>query len=149
MIGWIAAPASPRMNPGRSIRCWEPVMAQGRFFQLRKIYGSGFAPYERVISKPVATSVRAAIDATEGVAGIDFAVDGSSGLVSFFAAPPSGATVTAGFSFDVPVRFDTDALDIDSLGLRGGRRPAYSDGGIVALTGPSSSSTPFRIFDHA
>jgi len=76
-----------------------------------------------VISKPVATSVRAAIDATEGVAGIDFAVDGSSGLVSFFAAPPSGATVTAGFSFDVPVRFDTDALDIDLSAFEAGAVP--------------------------
>jgi uncharacterized protein (TIGR02217 family) len=33
--------------------------------------------------------------------------------VTFTAAPPAGAVITAGFAFDVPVRFDTDELDID------------------------------------
>lgn len=92
-------------------------------FQLRKTYGSGFAPYERVITKPVATSVRVAVDGTEGVAGIDFGVDASTGLVSFSSAPPPGASVTAGFSFDVPVRFDTDALDIDLSAFEAGAVP--------------------------
>jgi uncharacterized protein (TIGR02217 family) len=27
-------------------------------------------------------------------------------------APGSGVTITAGFEFDVPVRFDSDALDV-------------------------------------
>ena len=32
--------------------------------------------------------------------------------VSFSAAPGTGVAITAGFDFDVPVRFDTDALDV-------------------------------------
>ena len=32
--------------------------------------------------------------------------------MSFDAAPGAGVVITAGFEFDVPVRFDTDALDV-------------------------------------
>ena len=39
-------------------------------------------------------------------------VDTTTGLVTFDAAPAAGVAVTAGFAFDVPVRFDTDALDV-------------------------------------
>ena len=42
-----------------------------------------------------------------------FSVDALTGLVTFTAAPAVGAAVTAGFLFDVPVRFDTDRLDIE------------------------------------
>jgi len=31
----------------------------------------------------------------------------------FAPAPPTGAPITAGFAFDVPVRFDTDTLSIN------------------------------------
>jgi uncharacterized protein (TIGR02217 family) len=35
-----------------------------------------------------------------------------------------GAVVTAGFRFDVPVRFDTDRLDIDLSAFTAGEIPA-------------------------
>ena len=35
-----------------------------------------------------------------------------SGLVTFTTAPGAGVAITAGFEFDVPVRFATDALDV-------------------------------------
>ena len=41
-----------------------------------------------------------------------WSVDTATGVVSFGAAPGSGVAITAGFEFDVPVRFDTDALDV-------------------------------------
>ena len=34
------------------------------------------------------------------------------GLPPRKSAPGSGVVITAGFEFDVPVRFDTDALDV-------------------------------------
>ncbi|MEO8883100.1 MAG: DUF2460 domain-containing protein, partial [Devosia sp.] len=34
-------------------------------------------------------------------------------VVSFTTAPAMSAAITAGFLFDVPVRFDTDRLDIE------------------------------------
>ena len=39
-------------------------------------------------------------------------VDHNTGLVSFDTAPSDGIAITAGFEFDVPVRFDSDVLDV-------------------------------------
>src|SRR5690606_30364771 len=77
-------------------------------FQLVKRYGAAFDPYLRPIAKPVAGSVRVAVDGVEPAGG--WSVDVTSGVVGFAVAPPPGAAVTAGFLFDVPVRFDTDRL---------------------------------------
>ncbi|MBM6581387.1 DUF2460 domain-containing protein [Microvirga sp. BT689] len=84
-----------------------------RSFQLAKAYGSSFAPYSRAIAKPVGGTVRVALDGVEQAVGSAFTCDPATGIVAFAAAPPSGAIITAGFAFDVPVRFDTDELDID------------------------------------
>jgi uncharacterized protein (TIGR02217 family) len=96
-----------------------------RSFTLVKTYGAGFAPYAREIRKPVAGSVRIAVNGVEKGAGLDFDVDASTGVVSFRAgrAPPLGASVTAGFFFDVPVRFDTDYLEIDFAAFDAGEIP--------------------------
>src|SRR6188472_1444701 len=40
-------------------------------FQLTKTYGGAFAPYSRMIAKPVAGSVRVAVDGVEVMAGTD------------------------------------------------------------------------------
>jgi uncharacterized protein (TIGR02217 family) len=47
------------------------------------------------------------------------------GTVRFGAAhvPAAGRAITAGFSFDVPVRFDTDFLEIDLAAFEGGAVP--------------------------
>jgi uncharacterized protein (TIGR02217 family) len=66
--------------------------------------------------------VRIAVNGVERT-GSQFSVDGTTGLVTFGAAPPSGATVTAGFHFDVPVRFDTDYLEIDMQAFEAGAIP--------------------------
>ncbi|MBB3018578.1 uncharacterized protein (TIGR02217 family) [Microvirga lupini] len=84
-----------------------------RNFQLVKAYGSAFAPYSRTIAKPVGGTVRVALNGIEQAVGSGFNCDPATGLVTFAAAPPAGAVITAGFAFDVPVRFDTDELDID------------------------------------
>ena len=39
-------------------------------------------------------------------------VNTTTGLVTFAASPALGMAITAGFEFDVPVRFDTDTLDV-------------------------------------
>ncbi|MBB4051046.1 uncharacterized protein (TIGR02217 family) [Devosia subaequoris] len=80
-------------------------------FQLTKRYGAAFDPYLRPIAKPVSGSVRVAVDGVEQAGG--WSVDATSGIVGFASAPADGASVTAGFLFDVPVRFDTDRLDIE------------------------------------
>ena len=94
-------------------------------FQLVKTYGGAFAPYTREIRKPVAGAVRVAVAGVEKAAGVDFDVDAATGVVTFRAghAPPPGAAVTAGFFFDVPVRFDTDFLEIDFASFEAGEIP--------------------------
>lgn len=94
-------------------------------FQLVKSYGSVYSPYQRPIAKPVTGSVRVAVDSTEATEGTDFAVDTTSGIVSFLAGhiPASGTAITAGFLFDVPVRFDTDYLEVDLSAFAAGAIP--------------------------
>lgn len=81
-------------------------------FQLIKRYQDDGSGYDRIISRPVANSVRVAADGTELAAGADFTVDTGTGEVTFSDPPEAGSALTAGFEFDVPVRFDTDFLDI-------------------------------------
>lgn len=77
---------------------------------LSKAYGT-LNPYIRAITKPVAGSVRVSLDGVEQVAG--WSVDHLTGVVAFAAAPALGVQIAAGFEFDTPVRFESDALDID------------------------------------
>lgn len=91
-------------------------------FQLSKRYGAGFDPYIRPITRPVAGSVRVAVAGTERLSG--WTVDVATGVVSFSVAPASGASVTAGFLFDVPVRFDTDRLDVELTSFDGAEVPS-------------------------
>jgi uncharacterized protein (TIGR02217 family) len=94
-------------------------------FQLVKTYGSIHAPYQRPIVKPVAGSVRVAVDGVEKTEDTDFSVDTATGVVTFAAGhvPADGEAVTAGFLFDVPVRFDTDYLEVDLSAFAAGAIP--------------------------
>ncbi|MDB5643849.1 MAG: glycoside hydrolase family 24 [Hyphomicrobiales bacterium] len=92
-------------------------------FQLVKTYGAVFAPYRREIRKPVADSVRVAVNGVAKSAGADFVVDATTGVIHFQTAPAMGTAVSAGFLFDTPVRFDTDFLEIDHAGLEAGQIP--------------------------
>ena len=95
-------------------------------FQLVKQYGSAHAPWTRTIAKPVNGTVVIAVDAVPQLAGSDFNVDHATGLVTFVSGsiPGVGATVTAGFEFDVPVRFDTDRLEVNLGGFKHGAIPS-------------------------
>ena len=101
---WHSGPPSKRIGTGNGAE---------RNFRLVKAHGSAFAPYSRAIAKPVGGTVRVAVNGIEQAVGSQFNSDPATGLVTFMAAPPAGAVFTAGFAFDVPVRFDTDELDID------------------------------------
>ena len=94
-------------------------------FQLKKTYGGAHAPWVREIRKPVAGTVLVAVNGTGQVLGTDYALDVTTGIVTFLAGhiPPNGASVTAGFQFDVPVRFDTDKLEISLSGFQSGAIP--------------------------
>ena len=93
-------------------------------FQLIKLYVSGPSTYARPISKPVAGSVQAQLDGTPQVEGADFSVDAATGEITFAVAPGVGEAVTAGFAFHVPVRFDTDRIEINIASFEAGDIPA-------------------------
>jgi uncharacterized protein (TIGR02217 family) len=94
-------------------------------FPLAKTYGGLYAPYQRPIAKPVPGSVRVAVAGSEATEGTDFTCDTTTGVVSFLPGhvPALGEAVTAGFLFDVPVRFDTDYLEVDLSAFAAGAIP--------------------------
>ena len=79
-------------------------------FQLSKRYTSGAQTWVRTIAKPVAGTVRVALGTVEQTSG--WTLDASTGVVTFTSAPSNGVIVRAGFEYDVPVRFDTDMMDV-------------------------------------
>jgi len=112
-------------SPGAVITPLDQTLATGdgssKSFSLIKTYQSGPSSYIRSITKPVSGSLRVALAAAETS---DFVLDSASGVITFSDAPPSGAVITAGFAFDVPVRFDTDSLSINLAGFAAGEIPA-------------------------
>ena len=64
----------------------------------------------RLIAKPVAGSVKLYRDGVEVTSG--WSIDTTTGLVTFSTAPAADVQVTADFTFDVPVRFDSDQMDL-------------------------------------
>lgn len=94
-------------------------------FQLKKVYGSAFQPWTRTIKKPVAGTLKVAVAGVARTQGTHYTVDAATGIVTFLAGhiPAAGASVTAGFEFDVPVRFDTDKLEVNISGFSHGAIP--------------------------
>ena len=80
-------------------------------FQLIKSYQDEAGGYVRDITKPIVQSLLIAIDGTE-ITPEDYNLNDMTGQVTFNAPPSSGAVISAGFEFDVQVRFDTDQLDL-------------------------------------
>jgi uncharacterized protein (TIGR02217 family) len=115
--------------PGASVTPTDQAIGVGdgaaTAFQLVKTYGAVHAPYARPIVKPVAGSVRIAVDGVEAGEGTAFTCDAATGIVTFLPGhvPATSAAVTAGFLFDVPVRFDTDYLEVDLASFAAGAIP--------------------------
>lgn len=97
-------------------------------FQLRKTYTSGARSWARNISKPVAGTVRVAVAGAEKILTTQFTVALATGIITFTGGniPTVGQPVTAGFEFDVPVRFDSDNLTINMDDFRTGNVPDIS-----------------------
>jgi len=80
-------------------------------FLLTKTYEDAGGSYSRTITLPVKNNLVIALNGSP-VLSEDVTFDTQSAEVVLTTPPPSGAIVTAGFEFDVPVRFDTNQLDI-------------------------------------
>lgn len=118
----------------RSARASRPVTAedqslghgdgQRRAFPLRKAYASGAQVYFRPIAKPVAGSVVVALARDPLREGVEFSIDPATGVVTLVEPPAPGAEVTAGFEFDVPVRFGSDRIQVSVASFRAGEVPS-------------------------
>lgn len=110
-VDWKSCP------PSQAISALDQAIGLGdgetRSFQLIKRYASGAALTERRIEKPVEGTV---VMAVNGLETTEFEVDAMSGLATFDVAPADGAVLTAGFAFDVPVRFDADQINVALAG---------------------------------
>lgn len=93
-----------------------------RTYQLIKTYET----YARLITKPLGASVRLAINGKVLENGTDYQVDALTGIVTFdeLIVPENGAVITAGFLFDVPVRFNTNRLQASISSFQAGEIPS-------------------------
>jgi uncharacterized protein (TIGR02217 family) len=92
-------------------------------FQLVKTYADAGGSTSRIITKPQPGTVIVSVAGVE-LDGDDFTVDSATGLVTLDEPPINGAELRAGFRFDVPVRFDTDRIEVDLDAFRAGRIPS-------------------------
>ncbi|MBP1859814.1 DUF2460 domain-containing protein [Rhizobium herbae] len=115
--------------PGGTVGASDQVIGTGdgvtAAFQLAKTYGDAGGATVREIAKPVAGTVVVSV-AGVAVAPADFVLDAAAGRVTFVPSkiPAGGAVVRAGYEFDVPVRFDTDRIDVDLAQFQAGRIPS-------------------------
>lgn len=93
-------------------------------YQLIKQYRSGDQVYHRPITKPVAGTVRMGLGGDEQQEGIHYEVDTATGIVTFDHPVNDGLEITAGFEFDVPVRFDTDRIHTSLASFQAGDAPS-------------------------
>jgi uncharacterized protein (TIGR02217 family) len=87
-------------------------------FDLVKSYGTG---EQRRVTRPAAGTVRVAVDGGELVSGWTLE---PLGVIRFDQPPAAGASVTAGFLFDTPVRFANDQIEINGSTFLAGEAPS-------------------------
>lgn len=92
-------------------------------FQLQKTYVSGLQSYARPIRKPVLGTVLVAVSEDPKIEGQEFSVNAETGEVTFVLPPELGTRISAGFEFDVPVRFDADAIQTSVASFQAGEAP--------------------------
>ncbi|WP_439142786.1 phage distal tail protein, Rcc01695 family [Planktotalea sp.] len=93
-------------------------------FQLTKTYRSGEESYTRNITKPVSGSVLVSLAGDPLSEGVHFEVDLARGVLIFERAPDEDREITAGYEYDVPVRFDADRIHTSAASFQAGEVPS-------------------------
>lgn len=113
--------------PGAAVTAMDQALGEGDGvrvrFDLVKRHDDAAGGWVRRIMKPVAGSVRVAVDGVALAPGA-FEVDAATGVVTLATAPGAGQAVMAGFEFDVPVRFDADRIEVTLESFEAGRMAA-------------------------
>ncbi|WP_208352949.1 DUF2460 domain-containing protein [Pseudaestuariivita rosea] len=94
-----------------------------RQFQLTKTYRSGEHTYVRPVTKPVSGTVMLGLQGEVQREAVHFEVDTATGVVTFDTPPDQDVEISAGFEFDVPVRFDTDRIQTSVASFQAGDIP--------------------------
>lgn len=114
-------------KPSVEITAFDQDLGQGDGnqvdFQITKTYQSGNHTYVRPISKPVLATVKVAVGSVEQQDSFDYSVDPATGMIRFTVPPQVGVPVSAGFEFDVPVRFDTNSIQTSVASFQAGEIP--------------------------
>ncbi len=112
---------------GRSVSALDQQInigdGQTNVFQLIKTYADLGGSSQRDIQKPVDGTIRVAVNGVE-ISNPDFEADSTTGKITFSEPPATGAIITAGYEFDVPVRFDLERLDINLSNFHAGHIPS-------------------------
>jgi len=97
-----------------------------RSFALVKRYGDAAGAYARPIRKPVLSTLRVAVAGVTVASPSAYTFDEAAGEIVFApsAVPGAGKAITVGFEFDVPVRFDTERLEVGISAFKAGRIPS-------------------------
>ncbi len=90
-------------------------------FQIEKRYTSGSYTFHREITKPVNGTLRVFKNTVEQMSG--WSADYATGVITFVTPPGAMVAVNVICEFDVPVRFDTDALDVNMIIFDAGSMP--------------------------
>ena len=114
--------------PSAAVAPGDQLIGQGdgatRSFQLVKTYRSGEQGWQRRITKPVAGTVLVSLAGDQLVESVHFTLDDTTGVITFTDIPQEGAEIRAGFEFDVPVRFDTERIEMSLRSFTAGEIPA-------------------------
>lgn len=82
-------------------------------FQMNKRYVAGVNQTNRTVRKPISGTILIGVNGGLQTETVDYTIDYTTGLVTFITIPANLDTITWGGEFDVPVRFDQDALQTD------------------------------------
>lgn len=107
--------------PSQSVSASDQIVGYGdgikTHFALTKTYEDSVGDYIRRIDYPRVETLRVAVSGAPFITGYD----STARQIVFDTPPVNGAQITAGFEFDVPVRFDTDQLDLALEAFGAGR----------------------------
>ncbi|MEM9715871.1 MAG: DUF2460 domain-containing protein [Pseudomonadota bacterium] len=93
-------------------------------FQITKTYQSGEYAHLRHIQKPVQDTVFIGVSGDEVLNDALYSIDYDAGLITLAEPLPEGSILSAGYEFDVPVRFQSEGLDVNIASFTAGEVPS-------------------------
>ena len=88
-------------------------------FQLIKTYNDTIFPFTRKITRPLSGTV----SITDGGSPVSPTINYTTGIVTFAVAPVASNEIRATCDFDIPMRFDTDYMQVELEWSEAGRIP--------------------------